>query len=57
MYALRLKGFKECIDKKMTKPFIISSARQNPSDVLRAIKEGEFSKQDAELYLDMKGWV
>ena len=57
MYDLRLKGFKECIDKKIAKPFIVSSARQNPSDVLRAIKEGQFTKQEAELYLDMKGWV
>ena len=57
MYDLRLKGFKECIAKKITKPFIVTSARQNPSDVLRAIKEGEFTKQEAELYLDMKGWV
>jgi len=57
MYDLRLKGFKECIAKKITKPFIVSSARQNPNDVLRAIKEGEFTKQEAELYLDMKGWV
>ena len=57
MYDLRLKGFKECIDKKITKPFIVTSARQNPSDVLRAIKEGQFTKQEAELYLDMKGWV
>jgi len=57
MYDLRLKGFKECIAKKITKSFIVTSARQNPSDVLRAIKEGEFTKQEAELYLDMKGWV
>ena len=57
MYDLRLKGFKECIDKKITKPFIVTSARQNPNDVLRAIKEGQFTKQEAELYLDMKGWV
>ena len=57
MYHLRLKGFKECIDTKSLKSFISTTARQNIGDVQRAIKEGEFTREEAELYLDMKGWI
>ena len=57
MYNLRLKGFKECIETKSLKSFISTTARQNIGDVQRAIKEGEFTREEAELYLDMKGWI
>ena len=57
MYELRLKGFKECIESKSIKSFVSTSARQNIGDVQRAIKEGEFTREEAELYLDMKGWI
>ena len=57
MYNLRLKGFKECIETKSLKSFISTTARQNIGDVQRAIKEGEFTREEAELYLEMKGWI
>jgi len=57
MYHLRLKGFKEVIESKTLKSFITTTARANPADVQRAIKEGEFTREEAEIYLDMKGWV
>ena len=57
MYHLRLKGFKEVIESKTLKSFISTTARANPADVQRAIQEGEFTREEAEKYLDMKGWV
>ena len=57
MYKLRLKGFKECVETKTLKGFISTTAKANPADVQRAIKEGEFTREEAELYLDMRGWV
>ena len=57
MYHLRLKGFKEVIKSKTLKSFITTTARANPSDVQRAIKEGEFTREEAIQYLDMGSWL
>jgi len=57
MYSFRLKQFKECVDNKTVKGYVVSTARHNTGDVQRAISEGEFTKEQAEKYLDLRGWL
>ena len=35
----------------------LERALQHIEEVQRAIREGEFSKNDAETYLDLRGWL
>ena len=53
VYPLRLKMFKQAIQDKDKSSFIQSFANQHFPDVQRAIKEGEFTKEDAIKYLNM----
>ena len=53
VYPLRLKMFKQAIKDKDKNSFIQSFANQHFPDVQRAIKEGEFTKDDAIKYLNM----
>ena len=53
VYPLRLKVLKKAIIDKETSSFITSFANQNFPDVQRAIKEGEFSKEDAVKYFNL----
>ena len=57
MYSFRLKQFKECVDSQTVKGYVVSTARHNTGDVQRAIAEGEFTKEQAEKYLDLRGWL
>tara|TARA_A100001015_G_C14924372_1_gene685641 strand:- start:146 stop:1012 length:867 start_codon:yes stop_codon:yes gene_type:complete len=57
MYSFRLKQFKECVDSQTVKGYVVSTARHNTGDVQRAISEGEFTKEQAEKYLDLRGWL
>ena len=57
MYPFRLKQFKDSIDSKTIKNYVIQTARNHTSDVQRAIAEGEFTKEQAETYLDLRGWL
>ena len=56
-FDMRLKVFKEAIQKKEGSAFVHKFAKQHPYDVQRAIKEGHFTKDDAVKYLDMENWV
>ena len=56
LYPLRLKEFKKVVAEKMSRNYVSQQALQHIDEVQRAIKEGEFSKDDAELYLDLRGW-
>ena len=53
VYPLRLKMFKQAIQDKDKSSFIQSFANQHFPDVQRAIKEGEFTKEDAIKYFNM----
>jgi len=57
LYPLRLKEYKKVIEEKMSRNYVSQQALQHIEEVQRAIKEGEFSKNDAELYLDLRGWL
>jgi len=57
MYPFRLKQFKECVETQTVKNYVIQTARNHTSDVQRAIAEGEFTKEQAETYLDLRGWI
>ena len=54
-YVMRLKMFKEAIDAKKGSSFIQGYAQRYPSDVERAISEGQFTKEQAKQYLDFRG--
>ena len=56
-FDMRLKVFKEAIQKKEGSAFVHKFAKQHSYDVLRAINEGYFTKQQAVDYLDMENWV
>ena len=56
-YEMRLKMFVDAVQKKQGSAFIHKYAKQHSYDVLRAIKEGHFSKEQAVDYLDMGSWV
>tara|TARA_R100001480_G_scaffold18196_3_gene27609 strand:+ start:309 stop:1160 length:852 start_codon:yes stop_codon:yes gene_type:complete len=56
-YEMRLKMFVDAVEKKQGSAFIHKYAKQHSYDVLRAIKEGHFTKQQAVDYLDMGSWV
>ena len=56
-FDMRLKIFKEAVQKKQGSAFVHKFAKQHSYDVLRAIKEGHFSKDEAVKYLDMENWV
>ena len=57
MYPFRLKQFKECVETETVKGYVVSTARHHTGDVQRAIAEGEFTKEQAEKYLDLRGWL
>lgn len=57
MYPFRLKQFKECVETETIKGYVVSTARHHTGDVQRAIAEGEFTKEQAEKYLDLRGWI
>ena len=54
-YVSRLNMFKEAIEAKKGNSFIKGYAQRHPSDVERAIGEGQFTKQQAIEYLDFRG--
>ena len=54
-YVNRLKMFKDAIESKKDSSFIKGYAQRYPSDVERAICEGQFTKQQAIEYLDFRG--
>jgi len=54
---MRLKIFKEAVQKKQGSAFVHKFAKQHSYDVQRAINEGHFTKDDAIKYLDMGSWV
>ena len=56
-FDMRLKIFKEAIQKKQGSAFVHKFAKQHSYDVERAIKEGHFTKDEAVKYLDMENWV
>jgi len=56
-FDMRLKVFKEAIQKKEGSAFVHKFAKQHSYDVERAIKEGHFTKDEAVKYLDMENWV
>jgi uncharacterized protein YdaU (DUF1376 family) len=56
-FDMRLKVFKEAIQKKEGSAFVHKFAKQHSYDVERAIKEGHFTKDEAVKYLDMGSWV
>jgi hypothetical protein len=53
-YVNRLKMFKDAIESKMDSSFIKRYAQRYPSDVERAICEGQFTKQQAIKFLDFR---
>ena len=57
MYPLRLKDYKKVVAEKMSRNYVSQQALQHIDEVQRAIKDGEFSKDDAEKYLDLRGWL
>ena len=56
-FDMRLKIFKEAVEKKQGSAFVHKFAKQHSYDVLRAINEGHFTKDEAVKYLDMENWV
>ena len=54
-YVMRLKMFKEAVEAKKGSSFIQGYAQRYPSDVQRAISEGQFTKEEAKQYLDFRG--
>jgi DNA-binding transcriptional regulator YhcF (GntR family) len=54
-YVSRLNMFKEAIEAKKGNSFIKGYAQRHPSDVERAIGEGQFTKEQAMEYLDFRG--
>lgn len=54
-YINRLNMFKDAIQNKKNSSFIKGYAQRYPSDVERAIGEGQFTKDQAKEYLDFRG--
>jgi len=54
-YKNRVTMFKEAIEAKNGTAFIRGYAQRYPSDVERAIGEGQFTKEEAKQYLDFRG--
>ena len=57
LYPLRLKQYKKVIEEKRSRNYVSQQALQHIEEVQKAINEGEFSKDDAETYLDLRGWL
>jgi len=57
MYPLRLKDYKKVVEEKRSRNYVSQQALKHIEEVQRAIKDGEFSKDDAETYLDLRGWL
>jgi uncharacterized protein YdaU (DUF1376 family) len=57
LYPLRLKEYKKVVEEKRSRNYVSQQALQHIEEVQRAIREGEFSKNDAETYLDLRGWL
>ena len=57
LYPLRLRDYKKVVAQKMSRNYVSQQALQHIEEVQRAIKEGEFTKDEAELYLDLRGWL
>tara|TARA_B100000886_G_scaffold336292_1_gene294778 strand:- start:18597 stop:19463 length:867 start_codon:yes stop_codon:yes gene_type:complete len=57
MYAFRLKDYKKVIQEKKSRNYVSQWAVHNLWEVEKAIKESEFTKEEAETYLDLKGWL
>ena len=57
MYSFRLKEYKKVIQEKKSRNYVSQWALHNLWEVEKAIKESEFSKDDAEKYLDLRGWL
>ena len=57
LYPLRLKDYKKVVEEKRSRNYVSQQALQHIEEVQRAIKDGEFSKDDAETYLDLRGWL
>ena len=57
LYPHRLKDYKKVVEEKRSRNYVSQQALQHIDEVQRAIKDGEFSKDDAETYLDLRGWL
>jgi uncharacterized protein YdaU (DUF1376 family) len=57
MYPVRLKDYKKVVEEKRSRNYVSQQALHHIDEVQRAIKDGEFSKDDAETYLDLRGWL
>jgi len=57
MYSFRLKEYKKVIQEKKSRNYVSQWAVHNLWEVEKAIKESEFTKEEAETYLDLKGWL
>tara|TARA_R100000234_G_scaffold117490_1_gene96043 strand:- start:46 stop:912 length:867 start_codon:yes stop_codon:yes gene_type:complete len=57
MYSFRLKEYKKVIEEKKSRNYVSQWAVHNLWEVEKAIKESEFTKEEAETYLDLKGWL
>ena len=57
LYPLRLKDYKKVVEEKRSRNYVSQQALKHIEEVQRAIKDGEFSKDDAETYLDLRGWL
>ena len=57
LYPLRLKDYKKVVEEKRSRNYVSQQALKHIEEVHRAIKDGEFSKDDAETYLDLRGWL
>ena len=57
LYPLRLKDYKKVVEEKRSRNYVSQQALKNIEEVQRAIKDGEFSKEQAETYLDLRGWL
>lgn len=57
MYPHRLKDYKKVVEEKRSRNYVSQQALHHIEEVQRAIKDGEFSKDDAETYLDLRGWL
>ena len=57
MYSFRLKEYKKVIQEKKSRNYVSQWAVHNLWEVEKAIKENEFTKEEAETYLDLKGWL
>ncbi len=57
LYPHRLKDYKKVVEEKRSRNYVSQQALHHIEEVQRAIKDGEFTKEQAEEYLDLRGWL